>query len=62
MSMYLNTLHTAPPPFLQGEPKFVQELKSYDPRKAHWDTGKKAQANSLDLCAKWVTEMNFPDP
>ena len=62
MSIYQNTLPAAPPPFPQGEPEFVQELKSYDPRKAHWDTGKKAQANSLDLCAKWVTEKNFPDP
>ena len=62
MAQYANSVPEVPPPFPEGEPAFIQELKSYDPRKAHWNTCPEIPANCLNLSAKWIFEKKFPDP
>ena len=60
--MSRNHICTAPPPFPEGEPAFVQDLKSYDPRKAHWQTPENIPEGTLSLSAKWEIKKSFPDP
>ena len=51
-----------PPPFPEGEPGFVNELKQYDVRAPHWDVTGKIPAESLALAGQWCVERSFPDP
>ena len=53
---------TVPPPFPDGEPGFIQELKSYDPRRVHWNTAGEIPAGFLKLSGKWEINKSFPDP
>jgi len=51
-----------PPPFPQGEPGFVNELKQYDVRAPHWDVSGAVPPGSLGLAGKWCVKKSFPDP
>lgn len=51
-----------PPPFPQGEPGFIADLRSFSPRRAHWDNTGKITAGSLLLTGKWNIAKHFPDP
>ena len=51
-----------PPPFPQGEPKFVAELKHYDVRLPHWDVNGPVPAGHLGIAGRWSVKKDFPDP
>ena len=50
------------PGFPQGEPGFIQDLKSWDPRSVHWDCNAAVPEDSLCLIGKWQITRDFPDP
>ncbi|MBE6387602.1 MAG: hypothetical protein E7045_06025 [Lentisphaerae bacterium] len=50
------------PPFPQGEPGFIEDLKSYDPRRAHWNTQADIPEEVYLLSGKWQINKSFPDP
>ena len=55
-------MNNTPPPFPQGEPGFIPELKAYDPRKPHWNTDKDCPAGVFPLSGSWMIQSSFPDP
>ena len=50
------------PPFPQGEPGFIEDLKSYDPRRAHWNAQADIPEEVYLLSGKWQINKSFPDP
>ena len=50
------------PPFPTGEPGFMNDLKTYDPRPVHWDINEEIPAGSLPLIGSWQIQKDFADP
>ena len=49
------------PPFPKGEPGFIQDLRSFVPRKAHWNINGAISDSMLKLSGKWQIVKDFPD-
>lgn len=50
------------PPFPQGEPAFVKQLKKHEVFFPNWDTSCGCEKNELDTTRGIKLESEFPDP
>ena len=50
------------PPFPEGTPGFMEDLKTPDPRTPHWDMERTVPETYLSLAGTWKIGRSFPDP
>ena len=61
--MWENEFIASPPPFPKGEPRFLEDLKSWKIAVPHWDGAARPGENDLDLSGGFrVSRDSFPDP
>ena len=61
--MWENDFIASPPPFPKGEPRFLEDLKSWKIAVPHWDAAARPGEKDLDLRAGFrVRRDSFPDP
>ena len=61
--MWENDFIASPPPFPQGEPRFLEDLKSWKISTPHWDKSLQPGENDLDMRDGFtVDRSSFPDP
>ncbi len=60
--MYKYTDISPVPPFPEGEPRFVNELRKYSRRQPHWQDFTELPAGMTDLRNGWKIDARFPDP
>ena len=61
--MWENDFFATPPEFPQGEPRFLEDLKSWKIAVPHWDPDAQPGADDLDMRGGFtVDRASFPDP
>ena len=61
--MWENDFFATPPKFPEGEPRFLDDLKSWKIAVPHWEPEAAPGENALDMRKGFtVNRMSFPDP